>query len=68
MSGHWINRGPYEAQQNFDQYHTTQIKLKLNDKTDADILQWIRQQKKDPDSSVQGAIKKLIRNEISRKG
>ena len=56
----------YEAQERYDDWNTRQVKLKLNQKTDADILAWIAKQKYSIDSSVQGAIKKLIRDEIDR--
>lgn len=56
----------YEAQERYDDWNTKQIKLKLNQKTDADILSWIDKQKYSRDSSVQGAIKKLIREEIRK--
>ena len=52
-------------QQNwYDTMHTTQVKLKLNKKTDADILDWIWKQRWNRDTSVQGEIKRLIRQEI----
>lgn len=41
----------------WDALHTTQIKLKLNNSTDADILAWL-----DKQPSKQGAIKQVIRN------
>lgn len=41
-------------------------KLKLNNKTDADILDWIYRQKRDLRKSAQGEIKRLIREEIAR--
>ena len=41
-------------------------KLKLNNKTDQDILSWIKKHRYNRDSSVQGAIKSLIREDISR--
>lgn len=56
----------YEAQQRYDEWNTTQIKLKLNNKTDADILAWVKKQKYGRDTSVQGAIKALIRADIAR--
>lgn len=55
----------YEAQNKYDTFNTTQVKLKLNDKTDADILKWIRQKKRDRNSTVQGSIKELIREQIA---
>lgn len=39
--------------------NTKQIKLKLNKRTDADIIEWI-----DKQASKQGAIKKAIRKQI----
>lgn len=50
----------------YDELHTTQVKLKLNNKTDADVLDWIYRQKSDFRKSVQGEIKRLIREEIAR--
>ncbi|MFQ9702222.1 MAG: hypothetical protein ACLR0U_07605 [Enterocloster clostridioformis] len=38
----------------YDSYNTVQVKLKLNMKTDADILAWVRQHKYGRDTSVQG--------------
>lgn len=61
----WNYGGKYEAQKTYDEFHTTQIKLKLNDRTDADILKWLHDQKYSRNSSMQGAIKGLIRREIS---
>lgn len=56
----------YEAQERYDTFNTVQVKLKLNQKTDADILAWIRQHKYGRETSVQGAIKALIREDIAR--
>lgn len=50
----------------YDEMHTTQVKLKLNNKTDADILDWISRQKWNLRKSVQGEIKRLIREEIAQ--
>ena len=50
----------------YDELHTTQVKLKLNNKTDEDILDWISKQKRDFRKSAQGEIKRLIRDEIAR--
>lgn len=58
--------GKYERQSRYDEWNTTQVKLKLNQKTDADILKWIREQKYSRTSSIQGAMKTLIREEIAR--
>ena len=57
--------GKYEAQRIYDEFNTTQVKLKLNDRTDADILRWLYQQKHSANSSMQGSIKDLIRKEIA---
>lgn len=58
--------GKYDAQNRYDEWNTTQIKLKLNNKTDQDILSWIKKHRYSRDSSVQGAIKSLIREDIAR--
>lgn len=55
----------YEAQNRYDDWNTVQVKLKLNKKTDADILKWIDKQRYGRSSSVQGAIKALIRANIA---
>lgn len=47
------------AIQKYDATNTVQIKMKLNIKTDADIIEWLEQQ-----PAKQTAIKKLIRKEI----
>ena len=57
--------GKYDSQARYDEWNTTQIKLKLNNKTDADILAWVKEQKYSRNSSIQGAIKALIRKEIA---
>ena len=46
-----------EASARYDAKNTVQIKLKLNKKTDADILEWL-----DGCGNKQGFIKDLIRN------
>lgn len=58
--------GKYDAQNRYDEWNTTQIKLKLNNKTDQDILSWIKKHKYARESSVQGAIKALIREDIAK--
>lgn len=45
----------------YDMENTVQIRLKLNKKTDADILEWFAKQQ-----SKQGSIKRLIREEIEK--
>ena len=57
----------YEAQVRYDEYHTVQVKLNLNTKTDADGIEWINQHKWNRNSSAQGAIKALIRADIASK-
>lgn len=49
------------AQAKYDAEHTTRICLKLNTRTDRDIICWLWRQK-----SKQGAIKKLIREDIAK--
>ena len=49
------------AQAAYDRKNTVRLSLKLNVRTDGDIIQWIRSQK-----SMQGTIKRLIREEIAR--
>lgn len=49
------------AQAAYDRKNTVRLSLKLNVRTDGDIIQWIRNQK-----SMQGTIKRLIREEIAR--
>ncbi len=50
------------AQAKYDKDHTIRRSLKLNIKTDEDIIRWMWLQK-----SVQGSIKRLIREDIARK-
>ena len=50
-----------QAQAKYDKSHTTGFYMKLNTCTDQDILEWLESQ-----GSKQGAIKKLIREEIER--
>lgn len=52
-----------EAQRRYDDMHTTQINLKLNLKTDADILK-----KLENVGNKQGYIKDLIRDDIKKWG
>ena len=56
-----------EQQLYYDDFHTKQYKLKLNKKTDADIIKWIESKMSwNSGTSFQGEIKKLIREEIQR--
>lgn len=50
----------HDAQDRYNSYNTVQVRLKLNMKTDADILAWVRQHKYDRDTSIQGTIKAPI--------
>ena len=56
-----VKRARTQAQAKYDKNHTTGIYMKLNTGTDQDILSWLEKQ-----SSKQGAIKQLIREEIQR--
>ena len=64
----WEEERRIEQQLWYDEMHTTQIKLKLNKKTDEDILNWLYKQQRDRTKSMQGEIKRLIREEILRTG
>ncbi len=50
------------AQAKYDKEHTKGLYMKLNLRTDIDIIRWTWSQK-----SVQGSIKRLIREDIRRK-
>ena len=49
-----------KAQAKYDKDHTTGFYMKLNIRTDEDILRWLDRQ-----GSKQGAIKQLIREKIA---
>ena len=53
--------GKYAAQSAWDKAHTTQVVLKLNNNTDADILAKLAEVE-----SKQGYIKQLIRTDIEK--
>ena len=61
----WEEQRRVDQQNWYDEMHTTQVKLKLNNKTDADILGWISDQRFSRTTTVQGEIKRLIRAEIA---
>ena len=61
----WEEQQRVDQQNWYDEVNTTQVKLKLNNKTDADILDWIWAQHVNRNTSVQGEIKRLIRAEIA---
>lgn len=52
-----------KASARYDASHTRQVKLKLNTKTDHDILERL-----DVIGNKQGYIKRLIRSDIKREG
>lgn len=62
----WEQQLRSDQQNWYDERNTTQVKLKLNNKTDADILEWLHKQQLDRTKSMQGEIKRLIREEIQR--
>lgn len=49
------------AQAKYDAAHTVRISLKLNTRTDRDIIAWLQKQ-----TSKQGAIKRLVREKIEQ--
>ena len=62
----WEQQRRADQQNWYDETHTTQVKLKLNNKTDPDILEWLHKQQWNRGTSMQGEIKRLIRNEIAK--
>ena len=60
MKGESMNNAS-KIQQKYDEANTTQVKLKLNNKTDADILARLEEV-----GSKQGYIKELIRRDIEQ--
>lgn len=60
----WIDsiQARTQAQAKYDKNNTTGFYMKLNIHTDLDIIRWLWSQQ-----SKQGAVKKLIREEIARK-
>lgn len=52
----------YKYTKKYDENNTTRVQLKLNNKTDADILEYL-----DSVDNKQGTIKRLLREEISRR-
>ena len=53
-----VDMGKYEAQERYDKDNTVQFRLKLNKKTDADIIE-----KLNSVDNKQGYIKRLIRED-----
>lgn len=65
----WEKQRRFDQQNDYDYCNTTQIKLKLNNKTDQDIIAWLDKQKRwNSGTSMQGEIKRLIRQEIALSG
>ena len=63
----WEEQIRVDQQNSYDESHTKQIKLKLNLRTDADVLEWLwKKQLWNSGTSMQGEIKRLIREEIAR--
>jgi hypothetical protein len=60
----WIDsiQAHTQAQTKYDKNNTAGFYMKLNIHTDLDIIRWLWKQ-----PSKQGAVKKLIREEIARK-
>lgn len=54
------SKAQLRAQDKYDKANTVQIKLKLNKKTDADIIAWLYN-----NENKQGYIKSLIRSDMS---
>lgn len=50
-----------QRQARYDAKATTRVALKLNNNTDADVIEWL-----DKQSSKQGSVKELIRREIMK--
>lgn len=51
-----------QANKRYDEVNTIQFKMKLNKKTDADIIEFLNKS-----TNKQGTVKELIRTEIKRK-
>lgn len=51
----------YGPQNKYDKNNTVQLKLKLNKKTDSDIIEWIESL-----DNKQGTIKQILRDFISK--
>ena len=61
MRSEEARRAQNEARARYDRANTTQVKLKLNLKTDADILAKLQEE-----PSMQGYIKRLIRDDLAQ--
>ena len=56
-----ITQAQYRAQKKYDAANTRQFRLKLTLSRDKDVIDWLESQ-----DSMQGAIRKLIREQIER--
>lgn len=56
-----VSKAQYKAQKKYDAANTKLFTMKLHLKYDADIFKWL-----DDQDSKQGAIKKLIRDQIRK--
>ena len=56
-----MEKNNYKYTKKYDENNTTRVQLKLNNKTDSDILEYL-----DKVENKQGTIKRLLREEISR--
>lgn len=56
-----VSKAQLRAQAKYDKDNTVQITLKLNKKTDKDIIDWLYDE-----SNKQGYIKSLIRADIDK--
>lgn len=56
-----MNEKKYVAQARYDATHTKQFNIKLNTKTDADIIEYL-----DRVPSMQGAIKDALREQMKK--
>lgn len=56
-----VSKARIKANDKYDKDNTVQVKMKLNKKTDSDILEQL-----DKQSNKQGYIKRLIREDINK--
>lgn len=56
-----MSQPTYQVQKRYDDANTVQVKMKLNRKTDADIIEYL-----ESSGNKQGAIKEAIREKIER--
>ena len=57
-----ISEAQKRASAKYDLTHTKQIKMKLNEKTDRDIIDWLSEM-----DNIQGYLKSLIRSDMGGK-